>query len=175
MAPNRKLFLCLVTNIIILFFVFLLIICFKSENSKYFRFGPQDDLIVISVHINTWDKYIIFNLIASLLKIFEVIIEEVGFPILSFNVYNPDKKIITEFTKMELQFYANSMYFVTALRGVLITVMMVTQFDLAFINVIVSEFTTLFTIRMLLNEKKFIKDENMYIKDEEEMKKLIAT
>jgi hypothetical protein len=158
MTPNRKLFWCLLTNISILIFAFFLIIIFKSDDSLYFRFGPQQDLIVISVHINNWDKYIIFNFMASLLKIFEVIIDEVGFPILSFNVYNPDKKIITEFTKIELQFYTNSMYFVSALRSILITVMSVTQFDLALINVVVSEITTLFTIRMLLNEKKFIKD-----------------
>jgi hypothetical protein len=158
MSPNHKLFWCLITNIFILIFALFLIIIFKSDDSLYFRFGPQDDLIVISVHINTWDKYIIFNIMACLLKIFEVVIDEVGFPILSFNVYNPDKKIITEFTKNELQFYTNSMYFISALRSVLITVMSVTQIDLALINVIVSEITTLFTIRMLLNEKKFIKN-----------------
>ena len=27
-------------------------------------------------------------------------------PVLGFSIYNPDKKVITEFTKNELQFYA---------------------------------------------------------------------
>ena len=158
MTAKHKLFWCLLTNIIILFFVFVLIIVYKSDDSKYFRFGPQEDLIVISVQINTINKYIVFNLVTSVLKIFEVIIDEVGFPILSFNVYNPDKKVITEFSKNELQFYTNSMYGVSNLRGVLIIVISVSQFDLALINVIVSELTTIFTIRILLNEKEFILD-----------------
>ena len=165
MYVKQKLFYSLITNVSILFFVFILIIVYKSDDSKYFRFGPHDDLIVISVRIDTINKYIIFNFVTSILKIFEVIIDEVGFPILSFNVYNPDKKIITEFSKNELQFYANSMYAVSNLRSVLIIVISVTQFDLALINVIVSEITTLFTIRMLLNEKKFIINNADYKED----------
>ena len=33
-------------------------------------------------------------------------------PIIGFNIYNPDKKNISDFTKLELQIYGNSMYLI---------------------------------------------------------------
>ena len=116
MEPKNKLFWCLLLNTIILIIVIVLIIIFRNDQSKYFRFGPQDDLIVISIHINTWTKYFYFIGVICPIKIIEVIVNEYAMPVLGFNIYNPDKKEITEFTKNELQFYANSMYIVNAIR-----------------------------------------------------------
>ncbi len=41
----------------------------------------------------------------------KVLVAELGEPVLVFNVYNPDKKVIDDFTKFELLFYANTMFF----------------------------------------------------------------
>ena len=158
MLATKKLQLCLLGSIGVLLVVFILIWIFRDNNSKYFRFGPQDDLIVISIHINNWDKYFGFILVVGIIKIVEVVVNEIGLPILGFNVYNPDKKIITEFTKNELQFYANAIYLVTSIRQVLLIVISVTQIDIALIVCVISELASLYTIRILLNEKEFIKE-----------------
>lgn len=76
-------------------------------------------------------------------------------PVLGFNIYNPDKTHITDFSKGELNFYANAMYFTSAVRGVLMTVVAISQIDIAIFSVFVREFTTIFTVRALLNEKIF--------------------
>ena len=82
-----------------------------ASNSKYFRFVPQEDFIVISVPINNYYRYNILLLIITFVNITKVIIAEIGEPpLLIFNVYNPDKKIITDFTKLQLKFYANAMF-----------------------------------------------------------------
>ena len=99
-----------------------------------------------------------------------VVISEVANPIIGFNIYNPDKKIITEFTKNELQFYGNTMYLIDAIRNVLMIMVSITQIDIALFGVFISEFTSIFTIRMLLNEKIFRKEE--YNNLEEEMTEL---
>jgi len=41
-------------------------------------------------------------------------------------VYNPDKKIIDDFTKNQLNFLANSMWFVNGFRTVLMAVITIT-------------------------------------------------
>ena len=127
-----------------------LIVIFKNDDSKYFRIGPYDDLNLISVTIDTWTKWIIV-----------VIIRVLGLPVLDFNVYNPDKKVITDFTRNELNYLSNSMFMVSAIKGVFNTVISITQLDLALITVIIKELTSIVAIRFLLNEKKFTNKKNL--------------
>lgn len=81
-------------------------------------------------------------------------------PIIGFNIYNPDKKVITEFTKNELQFYGNAMFLIKSIISkVFLVIIAITQIDVALVSVLFSEFISLFTIRMLLDEKTFEKDQ----------------
>jgi hypothetical protein len=86
----------------------------------------------------------------------DVMVNEIGSPILGFPVYNPDKKIIDDFTKNQLNFLANSMWFVNGFRTVLMAVITITQVDIAFSGMIVSEIVSIFTVRHLLNCKTFV-------------------
>ena len=156
---NRKLKICVFSNLLLLSFVISIILLFKDDKSTYLRWGPQDDLIIISVAINNMTKYFMLLGIIAIIKISDVVIAEIASPIIGFNIYNPDKKIITEFTKNELQFYGNSMYLINAIKAVLLIMVNISQIDIALWGVFVSETTSLFTIRMLLNEKEFKKYE----------------
>ncbi len=159
MKAKTKLKYCVTGNILLLVVIVIIIIHYQHE-SKYFRFGPSNDLIVISVNINTNARYLILLLIISLVKITKVVVEEIGMPVIGFSIYNPDKKVITEFTKNELQFYGNTMYLTSSLRYIFEVMVTITQIDIAIYSVIISEITTIFTIRLLLNEKRFPKNED---------------
>ena len=166
MTPSRQLFYCTAANLLVLSVVTILIVVFKDKNSKYFRFGPQDDLEVISIFLNTWTKYLIFVSILASLKACEVFVHEFGFPIISFRVYDPDKKVITDFSKNELQIYTNVMCLATSLRYIMFTVVSVTQIDIALINCVIAEFTGIFTTRALLNKKNFVNVPTAYVHEE---------
>ena len=159
MKAKTKLKYCVTGNTLLLVVIVIIITHYQHE-SKYFRFGPSNDLIVISVNINTNARYLILLLIISLVKITKVVVEEIGMPVIGFSIYNPDKKVITEFTKNELQFYGNTMYLTSSLRYIFEVMVTITQIDIAIYSVIISEITTLFTIRLLLNEKRFSKNED---------------
>jgi len=156
---NKKLKICVLSNLLLLAFVVTLILIFRDDNSTYLRWGPQQDLIIISVAINNMTKYFLLLGVIAIIKISDVVIAEIASPIIGFNIYNPDKKTITEFTKNELQFYGNSMYLINAIKAVLLIMVNISQIDIALWGVFVSETTSLFTIRMLLNEKEFKKYE----------------
>ena len=154
---------------------------FDDHKSKYWRFGPHPDFILISslfltckrcnryITIDTWSSYIVLLILVAFLKISECFIAEVAHPIIGFNIYNPDKKVITEFTKFELQFYGNAMYTIDAIRRVLMIMMSITQVDIALWGVICAEGTSLFTIRMLLNDKEFKPtQDHVILQDDEE-------
>ena len=162
---NRKLKICVFSNLLLLSFVISIILLFKDDKSTYLRWGPQDDLIIISVAINNMTKYFMLLGIITIIKISDVVIAEIASPIIGFNIYNPDKKVITEFTKNELQFYGNSMYLIDAIKAVLLIMVNISQIDIALWGVIVSETTSLFTIRMLLNEKEFKLNNDSELKD----------
>lgn len=155
MNPKNKVCLTLFGNLFLIIIIIIIIFIFQSENSTYFRFGPSNNLIVISVSIDTWTKYNLVLLLIGFIKIVDTISNELGMPVLGFNIYNPDKKNITEFSKNELQFYANATFMVSAIRSTLMTVINVTQIDLALFSTLISEIASFYTIRVLLNEKTF--------------------
>jgi len=72
-----------------------------------------------------------------------VIVEEFGLPMLGFSIYNPDKKNIEDFGKMELQVNANAMFLTPGLRQTLILAVTITRIDVVIWNVITSEIVSL--------------------------------
>ena len=82
---SRKVWFCLVINFAVLLFVIILVNVFKNPNSKYFRFGPQDDLIIISILIDNWMKWIIAILFIGIIKGVDTLVNEIGSPIVGFS------------------------------------------------------------------------------------------
>lgn len=159
---NKRLKNCIFINFALLFLIIVVISVLKEPNDKYFRIGPNEELSVMSVKINTNAKYLLFQIFIAFTEVTRVIINEIASPILGFNIYNPDKKIITEFDKDELQIMANSMWFINNLISALYIMVTISQVDIAILKVIYSEITCIYTIRMLLNEKQFIKKSDFY-------------
>ena len=156
MTPLKKIQLCLFANSMLLGLV-ILFICIFATDSKYFRLGPNDDFIVISVPIYNYYRYSVLLGIITFINITKVIIAEIGEPVLIFNVYNPDKKIITDFTKFQLKLYANTMFLISNTRKVFDIMITVTQIDIAIYSVLIEQITSFFTVNMLVNEKRFEK------------------
>ena len=146
---------CLITNIGLTIFVVSFVSVLASGGS-YWRFGPNDDLIVVGVKVNTTVRYTGIMIVIALIRITQCIVNEFGMPILGFNVYNPDKVTITDFTKRELWFFANSMFLVSAINSVFVTMVAISQIDLALWSVCISEITCIFTVGKLLSDKTFV-------------------
>ena len=155
LTNSEKVWYCLIGNIVMMIVVLTMVCIFRDDKSKYFRIGPYDDLIVISIRIDTWNKWIILNLFIGLIKACDVLVNELGSPIIGFRVYNPDKTNIDDFNKNELNFLANSMWFTNSFRGILMSVVTITQIDIAFSGMIISELVSIVTVRHLLNTKTF--------------------
>lgn len=158
MTPQQRIKLCIFGQLLLLISVIIPTILLANNDSKYYRFGPQDDLIVISIKINTWTRYAILLLYILAIRVCKVFITELGMPILSFNIYNPDKKEIEGFTRNELQVQANIMYMLNAIRYALTLQLIIIQIDIAIISAIFSELASIPTIYLLLKDKKFIKN-----------------
>lgn len=143
----------------ILLILIIIIINFFQTKNKYFRWrvpnNNDEPLIIISVKIDNYYKYFCLLFMITIIRIIKVGVTEIADPILTFNIYNPDKKNIEDFGKNELQFYGNMLYLIDNIRYVFTLMITISQIDLAIYGVLVGEITSIFTIRMLLNEKTF--------------------
>ena len=154
MKQLNKIRICLILNVFLLIFVSSFISIF-AEKSIYFRFGPSDDFIFIGVSIDNYNKYTLLLILIFFNDIIKVLISEIGEPVLIFNVYNPDKKVITDFTKCQLLFYANTMFFISNFRRVFELLISVTQIDIAIFSIIIEQIVSTFSVCFLISEKKF--------------------
>ena len=127
----------------------------------------KEGLYILSVKIDNYYKYSVLLLLISVIRIVKVLVNEIADAILSFRIYNPDKKEIDDFSKCELQFYGNYLYLIDSLRYIFTLMIVITQIDLALFGVMIDQITTIFTIRYLLNEKKFINMDEIYEEIEE--------
>ena len=151
----QKLRTCIAANLCLLIMITIPIILLDNGTSSYFKWGWSDDLVLISIPINTKSRYISVCVYIVLIKASGVLIGEIAGPILGFNIYNPDKKVITEFTKNELQLYGNLQWLIGGFKRLMLIMVSITQIDLALVGMLSSEIMSIFTIRLLLNEKEF--------------------
>lgn len=157
LSQHRRLQFCVCTNAILLVAVVLVTSLCRSNDTKdkFMRFGPQPDLLLLGIPINTWAKYYIVHVCLCCFQMLDTVIQEFTSPVLGFNIYNPDKKHIVDFTKFELQFYAQSFWLINSIKSAFLLMISITQIDLAVAKVVYMEMAGIYTIRTLINEKTF--------------------
>jgi hypothetical protein len=149
-----KLKYCLFGNIFILFLILMSVFFFK-EKSPYWTIGPNDNLQVMYLKIDSILKYISLLFFITIINIGKAYSDEIAMPIIYFNIYNPDKRIINEFTKFQLQFYSNGLYIINSIRKIFIIMFIISQIDIALFSVFISALAQIYIKNLLLEEKRF--------------------
>lgn len=164
LSINRKIQVCIGLNLLLV--ILTIIIITTNAEKSLLKIGYSNDLYIIGVQINTFNKYISLHLIIFIIEFCYSIIYEYANPIMYFNVFNVDKKEITEFGKLELQIYAQTLWFLCSLKYAIMIIVSITQLDIAIAKVIYNEIAVAIVIRVLLNGKTFTKNR---INDSEEL------
>jgi len=163
MDKKLKIKICVYTNLLLIIGIILSFFIFNDYKSRYFRFGWSEDFTFVSFIIDTPIKYLCLCFFIILVNISDVLINDVAQPILYFTTYNPDRPIITDFSRFELQMYSNIMLFIQTLKKFLQVLITISQIDIAFISIISSQISGMLTINFLLNEKTFSPPSNIQI------------
>ena len=156
MNVNRKIQLCIFVNFQLLIMVATFV--FSFADSKMLRVGWSKDLVVMGIVIDTMEKYIILHSVLFFVEFWHAIIYEYANPIMYFNVFNADKKVITDFGRLELQVYAQSLWFLTTVKNGLMILVAITQIDITLSKIVYNEIAVAIVIRKLLNDKIFVKN-----------------
>jgi hypothetical protein len=149
-SMQRKIQLCIVTNFVLLMGIIIII-------SKYseLQYGYSDNLVILGITINTQQKYIFLHCIIFLTEFIHSIIYEYANPILYFNVFNDERKHITDFGKNELQLYAQSLWFMTCMKNAFMLFVSISQIDIILCKILYYEIAVALVIRNKLNNKIF--------------------
>ncbi len=154
MNSRSKLQICLATNAAIVV-VFAMLSIQYGESNDYWQYGYNENLTLLSLKINTVEKYVCLLFLITVINVSKVLVDNVATPILNFSIYNPDKKIIVDLSKHELIMFGNTIYLVTNLRRLVLTLISVSQLDLAMWSILSSQIISAYVINRLLNEKTF--------------------
>lgn len=150
--------LCVLVNFIGLVCI-ITYVGFTGTLSEIFKFGPDAELVVMTMKIDTWGKYCGLVFIICIIKILEVGVNDIGTPNLGFSIYDPTTTTVYGFNRCELQLLANCMFMVNSLGYVFKTLIIVSRTDIALISVVCGELASAGTIYYLLGNKTlFVKD-----------------
>ena len=156
MKLKDQLKLCIIGSAV-LTIITLIFTTVLAEDKGWFSFGPSNHLSIAGVIIDTREKYSVLVIVVVLNSVIDMVISEFAQPILGFNIYNPDKKLITDFkSKRELQLLATLYWSFNNLRSVFTNLISITQVDLALVKWVVLEITAVYTINILLSKKRFV-------------------
>jgi hypothetical protein len=159
MTPNSEKIHCYITwNTVLLLLITLISALYSDENAKYWRFGPQSDLYVISLAIDTYSKYVALLAIIATIKI-SAVVESDTRSILSSNIYSSTTTSVTDFEKGELYFYGSSIYCINSIRTILIILINISQADIALWSTLMAWSCNTFVIHERLRKKVFRTDE----------------
>ena len=153
MHPRCKARTCVLINVLTVAGITIGAMMCSNLGVGYMRAGPG--LVVASVYIDTWEKWWYLVLLICAWSATDVFIHAIGTPVITFNVYNPDKRCITEFSRPELQFLTNLNSFASSIKSVFGFVIAISQIDVALIAVAASEVSSIITTHVLLREKTF--------------------
>ena len=166
LTPKQRLKICIIGQFLLLIGVVIPSILLANKESTYYRFGPQENLIIISIKINTWSRYCVLLVYIMAIRVCKVFVTELGMPILSFNIYDPNRKIVEGFTRKELQIQANLMYMMNAISYVFTLQLAIIQIDIAIISCLFSELASIPTIYLLLKDKEFVDEKKPPVRAE---------
>lgn len=157
MRAHDKVRVCFALNLGLLASIGACIAAFASDGA-YFRAGPSPGFVLVGVAIDTPERYAALLVLLCINSVIKVIVGELGEPVLVFNVYNPDKRVILDFTRAQLLFYANAMFLVSNARRVLEVLITVAQIDVAVFAVLIEQAASTCTVCFLVSEKTFTVD-----------------
>ena len=139
-----------------LFFICLFSFFAYNDNSSYLNYGWSRSFHFVSISIDTPVKY--FSLCSFIVgfNVCEVFLNEFANPLIVFSTYNPYKKTIQDFTRLELELYSNIIFFIQVFKQLLKIAVTVSQFDIAIISLVSSQGAAMLVINILLNDKTFV-------------------
>lgn len=156
MRKQTKVSLCIGSNAVTVILLFFMLNVFNREgDGNLWKFGPSDDLFLLSIPINTWMRYWLVIVMIGLIKISEVLVNDFASPDVFFATFDTDRKNIYGFTQFSLWILTVIQQLSNDLGNIFKTIILVTRLDVALISVLIQNLTGVVSVYLLLSKKTF--------------------
>jgi hypothetical protein len=151
---------CILQSCIFINIVLILVLCssffiFNNQESSYFTWGWSDTFTFVSISINTPLKYIILCFFIMFFNISEILLNDIGYPLIHFSTYNPYQKNIDDLSRKDLELYSNIIFFIQTFKKLSQVLITLSQMDIAVISLLSYQVSAYFAISYLLDNKEF--------------------
>lgn len=146
----------IIINLLFLFLFSGSVMFYNDGYSSYFKIGWSDKFDFASIIINNPTKYTLLCLFIIVLNISEIFLNDIATPLIQFSTYNPYKLIIHDFSRCELEFYSNMIFFIQTTKRFIQIYVTFSQIDIAIISLLSSQTAVAMAIRYLLDKKTFV-------------------
>ncbi len=160
LSPVSQLRFLNCVNGFVLSIILICVFTFSVPDHPYIRFGPSDDLVVVTVGIHTYEAYAILIIMIFFVNVGNTLVSEFGSTALNFLIYNPDKVSIEGFTRWELEVAGNLLYIITDMQKIFLVLVSITQIDIAVVSMVSRRVVSGIAIHVLLKKKQFSKEDN---------------
>lgn len=159
-AEIRKTVKTSIASLVVWFiFTITITVAFNDDTSNYFRMGPSDSLIVMSMTIDTWTKYLLLVLYITVGSIISTVSNELSNTYTCNKVYTSINEVIDYCTKKELLFATNTIFIINAINGVFTFSARLSQIDIAIITALTAELSSIYTVWRLIKDRNIYYDE----------------
>jgi hypothetical protein len=153
---KRRLLVGSTINVAVNGLVFAGLAAFSVNRTDYWKFGPSEDFHFLgAVVIDKYWKWVGILVIITILEFSRVYSEELVGPILAFTIYDPDKRVINDFTYGQLRYGANMNRLGINTWTVIQTMIVVSRADFTLWLIVISQIASDVAIRTLLRDKQF--------------------
>lgn len=146
----------IIINLLFLFLFSGSVMIYNDGYSSYFKIGWSDKFDFASIIINNPTKYTLLCLFIIVLNISEIFLNDIATPLIQFSTYNPYKLIIHDFSRCELEFYSNMIFFIQTTKRFIQIYVTFSQIDIAIISLLSSQTAVAMAIKYLLDKKTFV-------------------
>jgi hypothetical protein len=136
------------------FFVGVLL-CAPLRENPYFTFGYNDQLVIISMHVNSPLKYVALILLIVLSNVTSTILTFMAQPKLNLPLFENSDSPIQVFAAHEFLFLHTVANACRALHGLFSTLIAVSQIDIALVALVTQQFTLYVCTCIIINHRGF--------------------
>jgi hypothetical protein len=131
------------------------ILCAPLRQNPYFRWGYNDQLVIVSMHVNDLNKYCALIFLIVLSNVTSTILLFMGQPKLHFPLFEHSTADVTNFNAQEFLFLNTTANACRALHSLFSTLISVSQIDVALVALVAQQITLYICTCILIKRRNF--------------------
>jgi hypothetical protein len=131
------------------------LLCAPLRQNPYFRWGYNDKLVIVFMHVNDLQKYCALIFLIILSNVTSTILTFMGQPKLHFPLFEAASTDIAHYSAREFLFFSTTANVCRAFHALFSTLISVSQIDVALVALVAQQITLYICTCLLIKKRHF--------------------